>query len=161
MMHCLINAASSEMMDADLVMRIAGRRVIVDACVSRDLANSLKRCGLVVRHVADINAKLTDPEIAALMHTDEVLVTRDYRFYKMLGKEKAILLSSKSNNTVTTTITGSLVEENNRRTREKKRKLPSHIRIALKQKLAEEAKAGTLYMKILWCICWLVLPITT
>lgn len=144
------------MIDADLVIRIGGRRVIVDACVSRDVANSLRNNGLVVRHVVDINAKLKDLEIAALMYPDEVLITRDCGFYRLLGKEKAILLSPKSDRMTT----GKSVVKNDRETR-KRRKLPSHIRIALREKLAEEAKTGTLYTKILWCILWLVLPVAS
>jgi hypothetical protein len=61
--------------------------------VCRDLATNLKNSGLVVRHVADINAAWKDHEIAKMMHADEVLITRDYRFYKMLGEARAILLA--------------------------------------------------------------------
>jgi len=143
------------MIDADMVIRIAGRRVIVDACVSREIASNLRNNGLIVRHVVDINAKLKDLEIAALMYPDEVLITRDFGFYRLLGKEKAILLSPKSDKMTT----GKSVMKNDREAR-KRRKLPSHIRMALREKLAEEAKTGTLYTKILWCILWLVLPIT-
>jgi hypothetical protein len=143
------------MIDAGLITRIGGRRVIVDACVSRDLANSLRSRGLVVRHVVDINARLQDQEIADLMYADEVLITRDNRFYKMLGKDRAILLSAKSD---TLTTDGKLIMKNDHKTR-KRSKIPSHIRIALREKLAEEAKTGLLYMKILWCILWLAVPI--
>jgi uncharacterized protein YaiI (UPF0178 family) len=144
------------MIDADLVIRIGGRRVIVDACVSRDVANNLRNNGLIVRHVVDINPKLKDLEIAALMHPDEVLITRDWGFYRLLGKEKAILLSPKSDRMTT----GKSVVKNDREAR-KRRKLPTHIRIALRAKLAEEAKAGILYTKILWGILWLVLPVAS
>lgn len=138
------------MLDASLISRINGRRVIVDACVSRDLANSLKNSGLVVRHVADINSAMQDDEIARIMHADEVLITRDYRFYRMLGEARAILLSSSSNS----------VGRNNKKAKpqvRRKNRLPSHIRIALREKLAEEARTGLLYMKILWGIMWLML----
>jgi hypothetical protein len=144
------------MIDASLVSRINGRRVIVDACVSRDLVNSLRNSGLVVRHVADINSALGDHEIARMMHADEVLITRDYRFYKMLGEARAILLASGSN---TVGMSGKPTRKDKPEVRRKNR-LPSHIRIALRQKLAEEAKTGLLYMKILWGIMWLVLPVT-
>jgi hypothetical protein len=144
------------MIDQSLISRINGRRVIIDACVSRDLANNLKNSGLVVRHVADINNALADHEIAKMMHVDEVLITRDYRFYRVLGEARAILLAPASN-----TIGrpgGRQSMKNNPVVRSKKR-LPSHIRIALKEKLAEEAKTGLLYLKILWGIMWLALPV--
>lgn len=143
------------MIDASLVNKISGRRVIVDACVSKDLAKNLKNCGLVVRHVADINIMLKDHEIAKMMHADEVLITRDYRFYRTLGETRAILLAPRSD---TVRTSGKLTKKNNSGVR-KKNKLPSHIRIALREKLAEEAKTGLLYMKILWGIIWLVLPV--
>src|SRR5687767_13719611 len=133
------------MIDASLISRINGRRVIVDACVSRDLANNLKKSGLVVRHVADINTALEDHEIAKMMQADEVLITRDYRFYKLLGEARAILLAPASN---TVGGSGKLTKKNKPEVR-KKNRLPSHIRMALKEKLAEEAKTGLLYMKIL------------
>lgn len=143
------------MIDAGLVSRINGRRVIVDACVSRDLANSLRRSGLVVRHVADINSALQDHEIAKMMYVDEVLVTRDQKFYKMLGGARAILLASGTNSA------GSAKPTRRERSEaRRKNRLPSHIRVALREKLAEEAKTGLLYMKILWGIMWLVLPVT-
>ena len=142
------------MLDASLIARISGRRVIVDACVSRDLANGLRDSGLVVRHVADINSALGDHEIAKMMHADEVLITRDYRFYRMLGESKAILLSSESNS-----VARGKPAKKSRPVVRKKNRLPSHIRVALREKLAEEAKTGLLYMKILWGIMWLVLPV--
>lgn len=142
------------MIDASLVGRINGRRVIVDACVSRDLANSLRNSGLVVRHVADINTALEDHEIARMMHADEVLITRDYRFYKVLGEARAILLAPGSN----AAGRGRPARKDRPRMRRKNR-LPSHIRVALRQKLEEEARTGVLYLKILWGIMWLVLPV--
>jgi uncharacterized protein with PIN domain len=144
------------MIDSSLIIRISGRRVIVDACVSRDLANNLRKCGLVVRHVADINSALEDHEIAKIMHADEVLITRDYRFYKMLGEARAILLAASSN---AVGMSGKPARNDRPQVRRKNR-LPSHIRVALREKLAEEAKTGLLYMKILWGIMWLVLPVT-
>jgi uncharacterized protein with PIN domain len=143
------------MIDATLVTRINGRRVIVDACVSRDLAKNLRSSGLVVRHVADINTALKDNEIAKMMHADEVLITRDYRFYRMLGETRAILLAPESN---TVGRSGKLAKKDKSKTRRKSR-LPSHIRMALRENLAEEARTGVLYMKILWGIMWLVLPV--
>jgi uncharacterized protein with PIN domain len=142
------------MTDPSLIARINGRRVVIDACVSRDLANSLRYSGLVVRHVADIDSALGDHEIVRMMHADEVLITRDYRFYRMLGESRAILLSSESN---------SVAGRPSRKAKpvvRRKNKLPSHIRIALREKLAEEARSGLLYLKILWGILWLVLPVT-
>jgi uncharacterized protein with PIN domain len=139
------------MLDASLLTKINGRRVMIDACVSRDLANSLRNSGLMVRHVADINSALGDHEIAKMMHADEVLITRDYRFYRTLGDARAILLSSESN---------SVARSKPKKTRpvaRRKNRLPSHIRIALREKLAEEARTGLLYLKILWGIMWLML----
>ena len=141
------------MFDSSLVAKINGRRVMIDACVSKDLANSLRNCGLKVRHVADISSALGDHEIARMMHPDEVLITRDYRFYRTLGDERAILLSSVSN---------SISRGKPKKARpvaHRKNRLPAHIRIALREKLAEEAKTGLLYLKILWGIMWLVLPV--
>lgn len=143
------------MIDASLLSRINGRRVIVDACMSRDLANNLKNSGIVVRHVADINTALKDQEIANMMYADEVLITRDYRFYKILGEAKAILLAPASN----TVGKSDKLKKKDKHKVCKKKKLPSHIRIALREKLADEAKTGLLYMKILWGIMWLVLPV--
>jgi len=134
--------------DFNLITKINGRRVIVDACVSRNTASQLKYMGFIVRHVADINTTLKDIEIAKMMYVDEVLITRDYGFYKTLGEARAILLAPRSE----TMITGD-------KRMKKKYKLPSHIRIALREKLAEEAKSGLLYMKIFWGIMWLVLPV--
>lgn len=144
------------MIDASLVSKINSRRVIVDACVSRDLANNLRNSGLVVRHVADINSALKDHEIAKMMHADEVLITRDYKFYRMLGEGRAILLAPGSN-TIGRGV--KLATRKDRHEVRRKNRLPSHIRIALRKKLAEEAKTGLLYMKILWGIMWLVLPV--
>jgi hypothetical protein len=146
------------MIDPSLLSRINGRRVIIDACVSRDLANNLRNSGLMVRHVADINSALKDHEIAKMMYADEVIVTRDYRFYRMLGDAKAILLAPGSNS-LERSGTNKLTKKVKPEIR-KKNRLPSHIRIALREKLAEEAKSGLLYMKILWGIMWLVLPVT-
>lgn len=140
------------MIDSSLLSRINGRRVIIDACVSRDLANGLRNAGLVVRHVADINSALKDQEIAMMMHADEVLITRDQRFYRMLGHTRAILLASGSN----AIGRGDKPAKRKNQVRRKSR-LPSHIRMALKEKLAEEARTGLLYMKILWGIVWLML----
>ncbi|MEW6604069.1 MAG: DUF5615 family PIN-like protein [Thermoproteota archaeon] len=140
------------MIDSSLLSRINGRRVIIDACVSRDLANGLRNAGLVVRHVADINSALKDQEIAMMMHADEVLITRDQRFYRMLGHSRAILLASGSN----AIGRGDKQAKRKNQVRRKSR-LPSHIRMALKEKLAEEARTGLLYMKILWGIVWLML----
>ena len=140
------------MIDTNLVSVINGRRVIVDACVSRDLAESMKQNGLKVRHVADINTALKDHEIAKLMHADEVLITRDYGFYKMLGQSKAICLAQRSD-------TVCPPKKSTRRDKEevrKRNKLPSHIRMALREKLAQEARTGLLYRKILWGIMWLL-----
>lgn len=139
------------MIDSSLVRRIDGRRVIVDACVSRDLANSLRNVGLVVRHVADINTALKDHEIARMMYADEVLITRDHRFYRMLGEARAILLAAASN------AVGRGDKPKKKPEVRRKTRLPSHLRMALKEKLAEEAKTGLLYMKILWGIMWLML----
>ncbi len=153
-----MNEAYLTMIDAELIARIAGRRVIVDACVLRDQGNSSKHCGLVVRHVVDIDAKLTDQDIAALMFPDEVLMTRDYGFYRILGKEKSILLPSKHDTPGEAAVSKLVVKCN--QGPHKRGKPPSHIRIALRQNRVEEAKTGILYMKIQWCIWWLVLLVT-
>lgn len=143
------------MICTDLVSKINGRPVIIDACVSRDLANKLRSDGLVVRHVADINTALKDHEIAKMMYANEVLITRDYRFYRMLGEARAILLAPDSNNVRRKS---QLAKKDKYKVR-KKNRLPSHIRAALREKLAEEAKTGLTYMKILWGILWLALPV--
>jgi hypothetical protein len=130
---------------------ISGRRVIVDACVSRVLAESLKQAGLKVRHVADINTALKDHEIAKLMHPDEVLITRDYRFYKMLGDAKAILLAARSD-----AMQSRKSIKKERDAVRKRKRLPSHIRILLRERLAEEERTGLMYAKIFWGITWLL-----
>ena len=94
----------------------------------------------------------THIQIARLMHSDEVLITRDYGFYKMLGEAKAILLAPRSN---TVHMHKKLTKKDKREVR-KRNRLPSHIRIALREKLAEEARTGLLYTKILWGIMWLI-----
>ncbi|MEP0825054.1 MAG: DUF5615 family PIN-like protein [Nitrososphaera sp.] len=145
------------MIDSNLLERINGRRVIIDACVSRDLANGLRNAGLMVRHVADINSALKDHEIAMMMYADEVLITRDQRFYRMLGQARAILLASGSN---TMGKKNNIVYDKPAKRKilaRRKSRLPSHVRMALKEKLAEEARTGLLSMKILWGIIWLML----
>jgi hypothetical protein len=85
------------------------------------------------------------------MHADEVLITRDYRFYRMLGESRAILLSSETNSV------SRGKPKKARPVAHRKNRLPSHIRIALREKLAEETRTGLLYLKILWGIMWLML----
>lgn len=138
------------MLDLDLLGLIGGRRVIVDACVSREIANRLRANGLVVRHVVEINPRLSDDQIVALMHSDEVLITRDQKFYRAIGMHRAILLPSPSGPGGKTAANGVV---------HRRKKLPSHIRLALREKMNEEATSGILYIKILWCIIWLSLPV--
>jgi len=142
-----------EPVDAKLFGEINGRRVIIDACVSRVLARNLKKAGLRVRHVADINTALKDHEIAKLMHTDEVLITRDYQFYKMMGKSRAILIVASRSDRMYTEMD---LDEKRKHGVRRKNRLPSHIRIALREKLADEAKTGLLFVKILCGIIWLL-----
>jgi hypothetical protein len=67
-----------------------------------------------------------------------------------LGESKAIFLAARSEPA------GARNKPTRHERREKKRsKLPSHIRILLREKLAEEARTGLLYAKILWGIIWL------
>lgn len=143
------------MIDSHLLNKISGRKVLVDACVSRELANALKNHGLDVRHIADINTAMKDHEIAKLMYQDEVLVTRDYGFFKMLGEAKAILLAPRSD----TIRTGGKLTKKDKREARRTHRLPSHIRVALREKIADEIKSGALAMKILWGLIWLVLPV--
>lgn len=143
------------MVESHLLKKINDRKVLVDACVSRDLANSLKNLGLTVRHVADINTALKDHEIANLMTADEVLITRDYGFFKRLGEARAILLAPRSD---TVRSDGKLTKKDKREIR-KRNRLPSHIRVALRERITDEINSGLMAMKILWGLLWLVLPV--
>jgi uncharacterized protein YaiI (UPF0178 family) len=143
------------MIDSHLVSKINGRNALVDACVSRELANALKNNGIAVRHVADINTALKDHEIARLMAPDEVLITRDYGFFKRLGEAKAILLAPRSD----TVRSGGKLTKKDKREIRKKNRLPSHIRMALREEIAKQIQSGMMAMKILWGLLWLVLPV--
>lgn len=129
---------------------IGQRNVIVDACVSKDIVQQLKTHGIQVRHVGDINSHLKDEEIAKLMTPDEILITRDYGFYKALGPARAILLMPRGDN----------IRTYPKMTKAEKRLIKRHrlskeIRIALSELIEKETRTGELHRKILWGLLWL------
>lgn len=115
---------------------IGNRSVVVDACVSKDIADTLRDGGLTVRHVCDINPSLADDEIARLMTKDDVLITRDYKFYCTLGTARAIYIPSESG-------------RRKPKAKPAKRKLPYDVIIAIKETVERERQSGILQIKIL------------
>jgi predicted nuclease of predicted toxin-antitoxin system len=81
---------------ANLLDRIGtNRTVLVDACVSIRLAKALRKAGLTVRHMNEINPRMPDTHIEALiMEPADVLITHDFFFARYLGPKKAIHIRS-------------------------------------------------------------------
>lgn len=76
-----------------LIERIGNRTVLVDACVPVHLARALRRAGLSVRHMNEINPRMPDTHIEYLiMLPSDVLITHDRLFARFLGPKRAILL---------------------------------------------------------------------
>ncbi|HEX7032126.1 MAG TPA: DUF5615 family PIN-like protein [Nitrososphaera sp.] len=76
-----------------LIERIGSRTVLVDACVSVRLAKALRKAGLSVRHMNEINPRMPDAHIEYLiMLPTDVLITHDTFFARFLGPKRAILL---------------------------------------------------------------------
>ncbi|MEP0825923.1 MAG: hypothetical protein HRF40_10590 [Nitrososphaera sp.] len=76
-----------------LIERIGNRTVLVDACVSVRLAKALRKVGLSVRHMNEINPRMPDAHIEYLiMLPSDVLITHDTFFARFLGPKRAILL---------------------------------------------------------------------
>ncbi|HXG06592.1 MAG TPA: DUF5615 family PIN-like protein [Nitrososphaera sp.] len=76
-----------------LIERIGNRTVLVDACVSVRLAKALRKAGLTVRHMNEINPRMPDAHIEYLiMEATDVLITHDTFFARFLGPKRAILL---------------------------------------------------------------------
>jgi hypothetical protein len=76
-----------------LLERIGNRTVLVDACVSPRLAKALRKAGLSVRHMNEINPRMPDAHIEILvLEPNDVLITHDRMFARFLGPRKAILL---------------------------------------------------------------------
>src|SRR5215831_9431860 len=75
----------------EIVGLLDGKSVVVDACVSRDIARKLIDRGVTARHITDLDPQMTDREIELIMLPTDVLITKDVNFAKSLG-ERAILL---------------------------------------------------------------------
>jgi uncharacterized protein with PIN domain len=70
---------------------------MIDACLSIHLAKYLREKGLSVRHVSEINPRLSDTHIKYMMLQTDVLLTRDRDFYKQLGNRRAIYCAINTN----------------------------------------------------------------
>ncbi len=75
-----------------LLERIGNRTVLIDANLPIQLADSLRQKGLSVRHVSEINPKMSDTNIQNIMYPTDVLLTRDGNLYWQLGRGRAIFL---------------------------------------------------------------------
>lgn len=137
-------------MISEIVSKINGKPVMVDACVSKDMLENLAHHGIKVRHVGDIDSHLKDEEIAKLMTPDEILLTRDYGFYKALGPERAILLMPKGDNIRTYP---KMTKQEKRAIR--KNRLSAEVRAAVRETIENETKSGHIHVKILWGLLWL------
>lgn len=76
---------------SSLIERIGNRTVLIDSNLPVQLADSLRKKGLSVRHVNEINPRLSDTHIQIIMLPTDVLLTRDGNLYWKL-KGKAIFL---------------------------------------------------------------------
>jgi hypothetical protein len=74
-----------------LIQQIGQRTVLIDSNLPIQLADSLRKAGLSVRHVNEINPKMSDTHIQIIMHPTDVLLTRDGNLYWKL-KGRAIFL---------------------------------------------------------------------
>ena len=74
-----------------LTERIGNRTVLIDSNLPIQLADSLRKAGLSVRHVNEINPKMPDTYIQIIMYPTDVLLTRDGNLYWKL-KGRAIFL---------------------------------------------------------------------
>jgi hypothetical protein len=124
----------------DIVDLLRGRTVVVDACVSRDIARKLVDKGVPARHITDMDPQMSDREIELIMLPNDVLITKDVNFAKTL-KDRAILLPLQP-------FAGERRGE--RKTMKvTKARLPKDIRIAAKEQVAKEMALGILQLKIL------------
>ena len=74
-----------------LTEKIGNRTVLIDSNLPIQLATSLRKQGLSVRHVNEINPRMSDTHIQIIMYPTDVLLTRDGNLYWKL-KSKAIFL---------------------------------------------------------------------
>jgi uncharacterized protein with PIN domain len=72
--------------------KIGNRTVLIDANLPIELAESLRRGGLSVRHVSEMNGTMSDTHIQIIMWPSDVLLTRDRNLRFKVGKTKSILL---------------------------------------------------------------------
>lgn len=75
-----------------LEKRIGKRTVVVDANLPVHLAQSLRRKGFSVVHVVEVNPKMPDIQIQAMMRPTDVILTCDRRLYIIL-RPNAIFLT--------------------------------------------------------------------
>jgi hypothetical protein len=124
----------------DIIGLLKGRTVVVDACVSRDIARKLSDKGIAARHITDMDPQMTDREIELIMLPSDVLITKDVNFAKSL-RERAILLPLQP--------AGSERRQGHKAAKVTKTRLPKDVRIAAKEQVAKEMALGILHLKIL------------
>jgi hypothetical protein len=124
----------------EIVGLLDGRTVVVDACVSRDIARKLVGKGVAARHITDMDPQTTDRQIELIMLPSDVLITKDVNFAKSL-KGRAILLPLQS--------TGATRARGRKAPKVSKTRLPKGIRLAAKEQVAREMALGIIQLKIL------------
>jgi predicted nuclease of predicted toxin-antitoxin system len=75
-----------------LLERIGNRTVLIDANLPNQLAEVLRKKGLSVRHVNEIDRSMRDTHIQIIMYDSDVLLTKDREFRFKLSKSRAILI---------------------------------------------------------------------
>ena len=84
-----------------MIERIGNRTVLIDSNIPNQLADSLRKAGLSVRHVNEINPRMSDIHIQIIMLPTDVLLTRDGNLYwKLKGKAIFLGLSTKTRRNV-------------------------------------------------------------
>ena len=124
----------------EIVGILDGRTVVVDACVSRDIARKLVVKGIAARHITDMDPQMTDKQIEHIMLPTDVLITKDVNFAKSL-KGRAILLPLQPPGTTRT--------RGRKAPKVSKTRLPKDIRLAAKEQVAKEMALGIIQLKIL------------
>lgn len=77
-----------------LLEKIGNRTVLIDENLPIALAEALRKKGLSVRHVAEMNRSMSDTYIQIIMYDTDVLLTRDRNLRFKVSKTRAILLKS-------------------------------------------------------------------
>jgi len=100
-----------------LLETIGNRTVLIDSNLPIQLADSLRRARLSVRHVNEINPRMSDIHVQNIMLPTDVLLTRDANLYWKV-KGKAIFLglgtSTRRNVAFTSKLKATLDDEKKR-----------------------------------------------